>query len=833
MGWAAAVCMCSPAIGQEQDAADSVLCRMGASAGARWYRPGEWSLVEVYTINPTDEPAEARAVMRFSDDPTLQFGRQVFVPPRSNLRTTCPVYVPDFIGKKFSVDFVAEQVEPPPQTTRSQHEALLAPQSRLLNHDPITVGMISDLQTEAPENNPAYFTVDEFGAPPRDQDVYDLVLAAKRARRLSRKISEFKPSEMPADPAGLDIVDTIVLSSDGLVFDPGGITVLRDWVLSGGNLWITLDSVHTDTVAAVMGAAFECTVIDTVELTEAKIRSVRSDLRYRRNDTFYFDQPVKFVRVIPRGVNVIDMIGKWPAAFWQPFGEGRIYFTAAGPGAWMRPTRATDPQPITEDDVTPFFPREPMRYFAQECLAPRPAPRISDNALRPYLSEQIGYRIVDRRNVAAILGAFCGCLAIASVVTFRRGQSGHILWLTPLAVLVASAIFIVIATNTKQAVPPTAATVAHLVLEPGVSTAHSYGLAAMYNRDTSSEELGTSQGGVLFPDMSSISGRRRRVTWTDEGNWRWESLELPPGLRTASFKRSLPLESAADCRAKFGPNGLEGNLGPLPFSDFEDAIIAIPRQPSLSVKFSEDSTQFSSTPGDLLSSGTYVSDSLLSADQRRRTAVYEHLFREGTEESRRQGPMLHAWASVADIGFEFPQETQFGSTLISTPIRLEPSPPGSQVSIPAPFLPYRAINGPDGRQPTAYGNRMHQWLETRDPALDWLRFQLPESVLPIQLERAELTINIRAPSRTLQVLVPTAAGPAVVTEISRPIGTYSAVLDKPEWLELDERGGLIVVIRVGQDEAATSADSMQYAPWKIGSLHLEVAGTVIGDGDGS
>ena len=64
--------------------------------------------------------------------------------------------------------------------------------------------------------------------------------------------------------------------------------------------------------------------------------------------------------------------------------------------------------------------------------------------------------------------------------------------------------------------------------------------------------------------------------------------------------------------------------------------------------------------------------------------------------------------TVADTGFVFPQARQLGSTLLSIPIRLEQSPPGSQVVVPAPFLPYRAVMDPDGSPPIAYNNVMHR-----------------------------------------------------------------------------------------------------------------------------
>jgi hypothetical protein len=802
---------------------------MGAPAGAFRYRPGEWGLVEVYTINQTNEPTEAKAVLRFSDDPTLQFGRRVFVPPNSRLRTTCPVFVPENISSNFSVDFVTEQVEPPFEATRSQREAILAPQSRLLSTEPITVGLISDLTAEQPPPPDLPYLTDNLEDPPLpDQAVYDLVLAAKRARRLSRKVSELNPVEMPADPAGLDVLDTIVLSSDRLASDLGGVTILRDWILAGGHLWVLLDQVTTDTVAAVLGDTFATAVVDRVQLTTAEVKSVRPDLRYRDRGAVEFAEPVSFVRVIPHGVTVTDTIDGWPAAFWQPFGAGRVYFTTAGPAAWMRPTYAQDPQPITQDDLTPFFPREPLRYFALECFAPKRPANLDLSALKPFLAEQIGYRIVGRSTVATILGLFCGCFAVTCFVLFRSGRSEHLLWAAPLVVAVASAVFVLIATTTKRSVPPTAATIARLVLEPGLSTGHTFGLAAMYNRDASNQRLGATRGGVFFPDMTALGGRRRLVTWTDEGCWHWETLELPAGVRTAPFRYAVTLEKAVDGRAHFGPSGLTGSLGPLPFRHFEDAIIALPHQPALAVAIDDDGS-FESAPSDVLAAGTFIGGTFLGDDQRRRKTVYEQLFTRPPAPDSPVTPVLYAWAGASDTGFVFPQSHQLGLTLLSMPLRLEKSPPGTKVAIPAPFLPYRGVEDLQGRRPNAYGNLMREWVETKQTVCDWLRFQVPETVLPLRASRAEVSITVRAPSRTVEILALADGQPVVVRTLTHPIGTYSAVIDKPDMLELDESGGLRLAIRVGRDDAASSPNPTLQTSWKVGAVQLEIAGTVQGE----
>ena len=99
------------------------------------------------------------------------------------------------------------------------------------------------------------------------------MLAAKRARELSRRISVFDAEDLPLAAGCLDAIDVLLLSSDRLAGDPGGIAIVRDWVLSGGNLWMMLDEVNQDTVAAVLGDAVAITYIDRVGMTRITLEN--------------------------------------------------------------------------------------------------------------------------------------------------------------------------------------------------------------------------------------------------------------------------------------------------------------------------------------------------------------------------------------------------------------------------------------------------------------------------------------------------------------------------------------------------------------------------------
>ncbi len=810
-----------------------VTCQVGASDGARRYRQGTWGVVEVFAVNRTDAFAEAETMAYFLEDPTLQFGRRVTIPPHSTVRTTCPLLIPTLSNPDAgSLYFLTEQIEPSPPAARKERtrqDVLLASQPLILDPEIPAVGMLADVDGVYPPPGYKPFHVAESDVPlDPDELAYEMVVAAKRGRELSRRVSVLDSKVLPPDPAILDVLDVLVLTTDRIATDPGCLTAIRDWVLAGGRLWIALDEIQADTVSALMGDAFATTVVDRVALTSVHLTDARLTSELRTSLDIELEEPAQLVRVIPEGVTVLNLVNGWPAAFWQSFGGGRVYFTTVSSSAWMRPVIRSDPPPRSQDDATAFYPREPLVDFAQECVVQRPEPELASATLQPFLTQQIGYRILGRTSVLVMLSLFCLGMLVLGWWLLKQGRGERLLWGVPVVAAVVSTVFLSTAMVTKKSVPPTVAMVARAAFEPGVMTAHTSGLAALYNQAASSERLGAEAGGVFFPDMSAMTGVRRRIVWTDEGKWHWSNLELPAGVRTAPFERPLPLASALECRAHFGPHGLEGILGSHPFGELRDAVIAVPHQRRLSVAFGDDGS-FMAGPKQVLAEGDYSSGTLLGDEQVRRKSIYDQIFKATPEMDAPAEPVLYAWSDSCATGFEFPQTRQLPSTLISTRVCLEHSPPGTQVVIPATFLPYRAVADPEGRPASAYANSVHRWVESKLAVTDWLRFQLPAAVLPLKVQSAKLSWTINAASRSVQIYGVNGNEMIELRKLSRPIGTYSVVVDQPELLQLDADGGLRFVISVGADETTKPKDQMAVAPWKMESMQLEVDGIAEGE----
>ena len=68
-----------------------------------------------------------------------------------------------------------------------------------------------------------------------------------------------------------------------------------------------------------------------------------------------------------------------------------------------------------------------------------------------------------------------------------------------------------------------------------------------------------------------------------------------------------------------------------------------------------------------------------------------------------------------------------------------------------------------------------------------------------------------------------------ITRLSRPIGAYRHTIDQPDWLQLDETGGLCLAVRVSEEQAADSRDAKTQLTLRIERLQLEVSATVQGE----
>jgi hypothetical protein len=796
-----------------------------SSAGLRHYSPGEWGIVKAEISNQGDAPGEALLTSYFDQESTVQYGRRFWVPAHSRRSSWYPILPP---GKDSPVeeryDLKSLQFNSDAHGTtavKQSDERLLKSTWLSAKHRGYVTGMIDDADVES-------------GAAQ-----YELAVALRTAHGMSRDVSTFHDQFLPATPLALEGMDQLLICSDRPARDVAGLAAIRHWLMGGGRLWIMLDQVSPETASLIAEEAFDCIVVDRVGLTDVAIQSVKG--KAANPTRTEFEEPVDFVRVLPGSANVTHMVNGWPAAFWQPVGRGRVFYTTLGARGWLR-LKSDDKE---EDELLSGAGggnQNPSssKYVATDELtsigglflsAPKPLP-IQAKQLRPVLTQQIGYKIVSRKTLLSLLTVFCLVLLGAGLVLAKRKRLELLGLLGPAFAVGIAATIIVLGAQSRRAVPNTLAEIQIVESSPGSENLNVQGVAAIFNRDSSDAVIGTTSEGLFVPDSTGLAGRVRRMVWTDMDKWHFENLSLPAGVRFAPFKVPVRYADQVSARASFGSDGLKGRVTRGPFASFSDAVITTQAGQTAVVHFDDpsDSETLSVNTSDVLPPGEFVSRAFLSDQQRRRQDVYRQLV-PGADESTPfpQVPTFMAWAPRLDLGFDFPdQEVQKGSALVLAPLSLDRSPPGTNILIPSPFLPYRMDSSRNSS--LAYSNTNRQWLARKRGAKTWLRVQFPGVVLPLEVESMTVTLHVKGPVSKLELAGLIEGEATILATREDPIGTLNFILNRPEAMQLDKDGGLLLGVFVAGVEDDKS-DSKEFDggtnKWSIEYLRIEARGKTL------
>lgn len=771
---------------------------IGAPRGARRFVPGRSSLVGITAINRTEQPASLLAAALFPEDPTMQYGRQLWVPPRAVRRSWCTVFTPEALRSKSVVELQSlafDRTGGAERRLRPGSGEMLSSRLASIDHEASITAVIP-----AEDHDPM------------EMELVSAVEAIRNAARLSRRLTFLRGDFLPPTAEGLDPFDQIVLWSDTPATDSAGRAAIRTWLRRGGRLWIMLDRVQPETVSLLLGDAFLGSIVDRVGLTEVTIVRTMDDQRHGPTS---HDRPVDMVRVLLEGAEITHTVDGWPASFWLKIGQGEVLFTTLDMRAWYRAREPADRVYVSELDKSDFVPREPLDDLGWRLLQPRAAGAELPEIAAAVLAERIGYRVLARETVAGILGGFCLTLVVAGGWLARRKRLEQLIWIAPLAAVAATGVFVWLGSAARRSVPPTVAFVERAEAERRSDEVVIHGLAALYTQQPRSAELGGREM-ALTPDMSGLEGSVRRIVWTDATSWRWEGLELPAGVRLASFRGAVNVTPRIAARGRFGPAGFSGTLsGPL--RGVSDAIVAMPGREKMALRL-DSRGRFTVGPDDGLTASQFVASGLLTDRQQQRQMLYRQMVDD--VRGPNGGPVVYAWAEAIDAGLTFPAAMRRrGEVLVSAPLEIERPAPGQRLLIPSPFLTYRAVP-PDHRPQgaNAYNNDRREWSQTRVAGESWIRYQLPDELLPLKPTRAVVFLHIDAPQREVQVVGLGNDGPVVIDSRTSPLGEYAVSIDRPELLQVDDQGGMRVGVRVGRLDPGPGLSPV----WKIIDMRLQV-----------
>lgn len=827
------------ASGQNAGDANAIKTSLGAGGIGRYER-GQWSAVTVNAYNGTSEEAEANISVFLEGDSRTQFTRRIWLPPNSIRKTWLPILPPRDIPSEQKVLHASTLNVVSSSNgdilSRKEGEQLVPEYYLLLDPPELHCGIISSRAVPGQRDMIS----------PREDEAYQTAVEVRMLHDGDRKIINFSDYFIAPYPEAYDALDQLIICSDQVASDSGGLAAMRNWIARGGRAWIMLDLLEMETIRTLLGNATPCEIVDRVELTNFTFETPGlGAIGSNPTEKWLAEEPVEFVRVLTDSVEVHSTIDGWPAAFSVPFGNGQVLITTLAARGWRYQFDPFAEQ--SERDRRKSGPTDALRY-----LATRFNRQMSNDdlvlgdQLKPMLSEQLGYRVPSRSIAAAVLGLNCGVIVVAGIWLARREQLEYVAWVVLAATSLSALVLVSIGSANTSSIPATSSVLRLANVSSETNEIHADTLVAFYSPDTVELPLRVDLSGVVTPDMQDLVGVAKRAVWNDDGQASWEQVDVASGsVRFARAKESVVLEHSLRARATFGPNGLEGRITGLgQLGTPSDAIIASPPAPHSSVTINAQGT-FQAGPDDLLSATEFLGGAMLSDEQQRRQTIYRRILAPQQGKLYPQRPSLLVWGDVFDLGLSSPEPfQQTGATLYTIPLDIGRTLPKHRFLVPPTFIRMANTTAKQGAS-AAYNPRTGEWMEdATHETRSFFQFLLPREVVPCEVQSVEITLKIHAPSRTVDLLGSRNNEQVVVETLESPSGVLTFTIDDPELLQVDAAGGLQFGVAVSSTESQRAEasrpksqppsdgsgktdDSFEFSTWQIDYLHLQAVGETL------
>ncbi len=793
------------------------------SGGMQRHVPGRWAMLAVSGRNPTDSDIEGEVSVVVGTESNLQFSRRVWVPAGARRQSALPIQIPANIeSEQHQIDIAwMELTRTSGGTEQFEVNAVGSPQtvqSLLLSEEESRAAVMLDRPDSediaANEELADISTTLNVGR--------DLAIESTRDSGLFYLHGDFWPSS----PVGLDAVDQIIIASDRVLQDTLSIARLRSWIQSGGKLWLMVDQVSHDTAQTLLGDLCCYSEVDRVELNEFEMVTVdrHTSFQAQQSESWSEEIPVELVRVVAEADDVFCSIDGWPTAFRKRLGSGEVLFTTLGARGWLK-----DAQPMLV-----------YQSLSRDVFGRRPIESTSTAELISFVDDEIGYEIPGRKVVATLFGLHLLVVVAAGVWLARNKNLQYLAAVVPIASLLTAVAFFALGNRKANAIPSTVATSQIVRNLPHSSETKIHTVAAVYSQDSQPLGIVSSSNSTSMLRDGLSDGEVKRIQWDDSGQSKWLFVKQPPGVvRHVEIDSTQELSEPWVVRGTFTDQGFTGTVFGVRADRCEDAVVVATPAPSLAVELDPNSEgSFSSSADDVLAADQFIRSTMVSNVQRDRQQLIRDLLANEIPPFGNQ-PIMLVWTDPVYSGVEFDDGfKRSGSALVSLPIELQSQPSGSKFQVPASFMQIRPFAGARGS--TAIFNwRTAQWIEMSKPSEAELRCDLPRVLLPCELTRANVTIKLSAPSRTLQVKAFIDGEFVTVFEKRDPSGLLRFSIDDAKALQLDDQGGLILSLAISASEdelleAEAAANSTEASTsrvvnpsrstWKVDYFHVDVEG---------
>lgn len=804
--------------GAQQDAKVRFSLESHSKLSAYPFVPDQWCNLHLRLENGGNLSHDLLCTSYFETDTSLQYGRQIWLPPHARLTLPHPALVPHVASDKAaSINISSLVIE-----RAAGAEVLLKSESGQLRHDR------SMLLTQPSRITGIVYGSSGVSEVP--QDVMDLVIGCRAVQKLTNKVTILADDFLPSDETTLRYLDHLVIADNRLTDDYAALAAVRRWLHGGGRLWVMLDRVNQEFLERLLGDDFEGHVADRVGLTAVRV-DVAPSLRYpdgESGEVLNFDEPVDMARLVVTGMKVSNTVDGWPAALSMPYGEGRLSITTLGPRAWIKPTPPGMFPANSPLANTAYVPRTPMEELSTSLLANRESPLLMSDDFESLAREYISYKIPNWSLIAGMMSGFLATLLVVGGVLWRLQRLEHFGWSGSLLAALVGLAFLGIGQANRRGVPSTESTVQLAQVISGTDDVRSQGAVAVYRPEPSPAPIQTNHGGLIEIDAKGAEGATRRMITTDLQSFYWDGLPQPSGLRLYSESTSNANPRRYEAHATLNAQGLSGRFAGS-IGAGEDVMLTT-QFGRVGLKKSADGT-WSGGIEEILAPNQYIAASFLGAEQERRLRILEKLFASKTWKKLQQRPQLLVWLKDGPQGFLFGDGlTQQGQTLLVLPAELTRPATGTEMLIPAPLISYSTRRPPDGSLPAGcWDDNLVEWQKRSGHCTTWLSFQIPRTLLPAKAIKGRLEVKVSGAIDRFEILGLRDGALVRLQEVNNPVGTVQVEIADASMMDISSDGELTLGITAGDPDKAAAASNAAISKvgttvdyWKIESLGLNV-----------
>jgi len=568
------------------------------------------------------------------------------------------------------------------------------------------------------------------------------------------------------------------------------------------------------------------------------------------------EEPIEMVRVVTKDMEVLHRVKGYPASLRRNIGRGTLLVTTLGPRGWVKPgpiepleVRAEVPpgdatlKRVTELIAKPpdMDPTESLKELAKWFNRLVPWLRNPENPFRIRLGEQeavgarqeqtfreqkgyierhVGYSIIGRGWILAVLGGFCAVIVLSGLWLSPRHRLEHTAWAGVCASVLATGVLLGMGFLKRQETPLTLVTGSFVQVVPDQHAAITTGVMGLYNpADKRDDPIKATRGGLAWPDAVLEKTSNVQMLWTDIDKWQWQNLSYRShDVHITQFMSVNDLSTSAV--AGFGAEGLVGTISSGPFTKLEDAILATCHG-SLAAQVTGG--EFTVKVADVLPPGRYVQGAILNTTQQRRQTQYQELLEE-LEYPR--VPTLLGWAKQWDVGLELIKDEltkdaaqHHQSVLVAIPLKFQRAVSGTKVTIPSAMIGFQSRRGTSQRRlGLIYVNR--KWVGTMNAGGTYqFAYTLPEQILPLRVEEVVLTTNLTV-DRKYEIDEVRGEELIPLHSDNQAFGSKKLLLTPPP--QPDARGQIVLELRIIDPPGGS-----YLTQWKLSQLDMTIRGVVM------